>query len=189
MNELIFRGKDKFRPSWSDFGLLAVILAAQLVIGYERLGLVPTLLIVAGTLVIAVPSRFATMRCWSRVGADGITLCWGLGRGRTYSWQQIAWIDVRETKGFGMSEGTRAARIHTVDGRRRSLPALQSSTFYPSADFDTDFRRVVNWWELSTEPGERVRPGAQVRDRLTPVKVGLLASVVLGAVILVDVLR
>ncbi|MFF2545208.1 PH domain-containing protein [Kitasatospora sp. NPDC058063] len=185
MNELIFRGKDKFRPSWTDFALLAIVVAAQVLIGYKRLGLTPMLLLVAGTLLLAVPGRASARRCWSRVDAEGITVCWGFGRGRTYSWQEIRWIDVRETTGFGT--GTRAARLHTVDGRRRSLPALQSSTFYPSSDFDVDFRRVVNWWKHSTDPSRRVPPQHQARDRMTPRTIGVLGTVVLGLVVFAGV--
>ncbi|MFJ6617807.1 hypothetical protein ACIQOW_09590 [Kitasatospora sp. NPDC091335] len=180
MNELIFRGKDMFRPSWSNLAPLILLVVTQLVLGYLKLGAVATILLVAGTLALVIPGFAISLRSWSRVGADGITICWGLGRGRTYSWQEIRWIDVRETKGNGTSSS--AARFHATDGRRRSLPGLQTSTYYPLSDFEVNFQRVVNWWEYSTDPTQRVRPEKQFRDRLTPTVIAVLATIVISAV-------
>ncbi|MEV7188052.1 hypothetical protein [Kitasatospora sp. NPDC093102] len=176
MNELIFRGKDLFRPSWSTFAVPLLALTAESVFCYVKFGALVTVLVLAGILLVAVPAWALVLRSWSRVGADGITLCWGVGSGRTYAWEEVRWVDVREVKGNGTS--TRSARIHLADGRRRSLPGLGSSTMYPSESFDTDYRRVVNWWEHSTPPTQRVRPQKHFRDRLTPTAVGMVLGLV-----------
>ncbi|MFD8785446.1 PH domain-containing protein [Kitasatospora sp. NPDC059599] len=180
MNELIFRGKDLFRPSWSNLAPLLAVLTLQLVFGGMKLGALSTLWLVLGTLVLGGAGFAVGWRSWSRVGADGVTVCWGIGRGRTYPWQDIRWVDVRETKGNGMT--SHAARIFLTDGRRRSLPGLQTSAIYPAADFGVNFQQVVNWWEYSTHATQRIRPEKQFRDRLTPTVVGLLLGLVIVAV-------
>ncbi|MEU3568441.1 hypothetical protein AB0E96_08440 [Kitasatospora sp. NPDC036755] len=189
MNELIFRGKDLFRPSWSTFAVPLLALAALAVLGFRELGALGTGLLTAATVLVAVPAWILTLRSWSRVGADGITVCWGIGGGRTYAWEEVRWLDVREFNGNGMS--TRSARIHLASGRRRSLPGLGSSTRFPNKGFDTDYRRVVNWWEYSTPPEQRVLPRRRFRDRVTPVAVGLgLGLVTLPlVVVIVSVMR
>jgi Protein of unknown function (DUF2581). len=138
--------------------------------------------------VLAGLGLCVVLRSWTTVGVAGITICWGIGRGRTYSWQEIQWIDVRETKsGYGR---TLVARITLADGRRRSLPALQHSTQYPDPDFHVDFQRVVNWWKLSTDPAARFQPPKRLRNRLTPTVVGLilglLITVIIGLVVIVE---
>ncbi|GAB7183992.1 hypothetical protein ATKI12_3823 [Kitasatospora sp. Ki12] len=184
VNELIFRGKDLFRPSWSNLGPLVIVLVLQLAIGSTHLGAMGTFWLVLGTLVLAGGSFALSWRCWSRVDAQGVTICWGLGRGRTYPWPEIRWVDVRETKGNGTASSS--ARIFLAGGRRRSLPGLQTSSIYPAAEFDVNFQRLVNWWEYSTHPTWRIRPAKQFRDRLTPTVVGLLlAFVIVTAVVLV----
>ncbi|MFJ9444521.1 hypothetical protein ACIRRH_21965 [Kitasatospora sp. NPDC101235] len=183
MNELIFRGKDLFRPSWSTFAVPLLALAVETVIGYVKLGAFGMTLLLAGTVLIAVPAWILVLRSWSRVGADGITVNWGLGSGRTYAWQEVRWIDVRETKGNGTA--TYAARIHLAGGRRRSLPGLSSSTMYPGRNFEADFRRLLDWWKHSTDPAQRVQPQKQFRDRLTPTVVGVVLALVLIPVIYV----
>ncbi|GII57931.1 hypothetical protein Pth03_63200 [Planotetraspora thailandica] len=126
------------------------------------------------------------LRSRTTVGAVGITISRGLGRGRTYPWQKIQWIDVRETKSqYGTSL---TARITLTDGRRRSLPALQHSTWYPDPDFQVDFQRVVNWWELSTDPAARFQPPKKLRNRLTPPVVGLILGLLTVVVIAFGVL-
>ncbi|MEU9044870.1 MULTISPECIES: PH domain-containing protein [unclassified Kitasatospora] len=185
MNELIFRGKDLFRPSWSNLGPLLVVIVLQLVFGGMKLGTWGALWLVLGTLVLAVPAFVLSWRCWSRVGGDGVTVCWGVGRGRTYPWHEVRWIDVRETKSNGST--SYAARIHLTDGRRRSLPGLQTSAIYPAADFEVNFRRLVNWWEYSTDATQRVKPAKQFRDRLTPTVIGVLVGIVVVVVVFVVV--
>jgi hypothetical protein len=138
-----------------------------------------------GTAVLAVLGLCMVLRSWTTVGVAGITICWGIGRGRTYSWQEIRWIDVRETKSqYGR---TLAARITLTDGRRRSLPALQHSTPYPDPNFHVDFQRVVNWWELSTDPAARFQPPKKLRDRLTPTMVGLILGLPITVIIVLVV--
>lgn len=180
VNELIFRGKDLFRPSWSNLLPLLLVLVTQLVLGESKLGSTGTLWLILGTLALCVPTFVLSWRSWSRVGADGVTVCWGLGRGRTYPWHEIKWVDVRETKANGSVSS--AARIFMTNGRRRSLPGLATSRIYPAADFQTNVQRLVNWWEYSTHPTQRVKPPKQFRDRLTPTVLGVLGTIVIAAV-------
>ncbi|MGV9268539.1 hypothetical protein ACWDRR_28170 [Kitasatospora sp. NPDC003701] len=181
MNELIFRGKDRYRPSWPQLGFLGVLLVAQGALAVFRLGAVGFFWMVGGTAAIVGPALLISRRCWSSVGAAGITICWGIGRrGRTYPWQEIRWIDVRETKSqYGSSF---AVRMTMVGGKRRTLPGLQHSDTYPAPDFDEQFHRVVNWWELSTDQAARVRPPKQLRDRLTPTVAGVVAGILIAVV-------
>ncbi|MFJ9844054.1 hypothetical protein ACIRYZ_27050 [Kitasatospora sp. NPDC101155] len=177
MNELVFRGKDMFRPSWSHLSVVLLALAALEGVTVLKLGVAAMYWISSGTLALALPAFVVAWRSWSRAGADGVTVCWGIGSGRTYPWQEIRWIGVRESKG----NGTRsyAARIFLVDGRRRSLPGLQTSTLYPIEEFQTNVQRVLDWWESSTPGAERVQPRKQVRDWITPQVAGVLLAVVL----------
>ncbi|WP_327681816.1 hypothetical protein [Kitasatospora sp. NBC_00458] len=181
MDELIFRGKDRHRTSKSRLFLALLILVVEGALSVTVLGPSWTCALIAGTAVLLAPVVYIASRSWSRVGAAGITVCWGLGRGRTHPWHEIRWIDVRRTE--GQSGDVLAARIFLADGRRRALPGLQHSEMYPDPDFDVDFRRVVNWWELSTDEASRVQPPKRPRDRLTPAVAGLLLSVVLTVVV------
>ncbi|AUY51066.1 hypothetical protein C2142_21370 [Streptomyces sp. CB01881] len=152
----------------------------------DKLGPAPTWWLIAATAVLGGAGFLVTFRSWTTVGAEGITICWGIGRGRTYPWKEIRWIDVRD--GSNAMETSRAVRMFLASGRRRSLPGLMHSDTYPAPDFDEQFHRVVNWWELSTDPADRVQPRKQFRDRLTPTVVGivltLLITVVVGLVVL-----
>ncbi|MFD3451336.1 PH domain-containing protein [Streptomyces sp. NPDC058691] len=137
---------------------------------------------VYGVIVALLGLAFClTRRSRTTVGADGITISWGVGRGRTHPWDQIQWIDMRETRG---RHGTvRTARITLTDGRRRSLPTLSHSELHPNPDLAANFQRVVSWWELSTDQTTRVQWPIRPRDRLTPEAFG----VVLGLVITVGI--
>ncbi|WP_331742848.1 hypothetical protein [Kitasatospora sp. NBC_01300] len=180
MNELIFRGKDLYgHAKYTRLAMLGALLVVQVAFGAYRLGAVATYWMVGATLAVAAPLALMVQRSWSRVGADGVTVCWGLGRGRTHSWQDISWVDVRETKSrqYGNS---RAARIFLADGRRRSLPGLQDSATYPRPDFDADVQRVLNWWEHSTHQDTRIQPARKLRDRLSPTVIGVLAGIVIA---------
>ncbi|MEV8329021.1 hypothetical protein [Kitasatospora sp. NPDC056731] len=182
MNELIFRGKDLYgHAKYTRLALLGALLVIQAVFGAYRLGVVATCWMVGATIVIVAPLALMVQRSWSRVGADGVTICWGLGRGRTHAWQDIRWVDVRETKNrqYGNS---RAARIFLAGGRRRSLPGLQDSSTYPRPDFDVDVQRVLNWWELSTHQDTRIRPARSLRDRVSPTVVGVLLGIAIAVV-------
>ncbi|MFJ9447339.1 PH domain-containing protein [Kitasatospora sp. NPDC101235] len=185
MNELIFRGKDRFSPDLADLALLLMVITAEVLAGRMKFHFGPGLMIllVGGTVLLVAGSRLIAMRYLVRVNADGVTVSWGLGRGRTYSWQQISWIDVSEIQGRGTT--TRVARIHTTDGRRHWLSTLVTSGFNPSEDFDADFRRVVDWWKHSTSPSRRVRPEKQFRDKITPTKIGVVGTVVFAVILFV----
>lgn len=184
MNELTFRGKDRLRVSWPHFVVVCAVVVASGVLAYHRLGGVTFSWVTGGMLAFAGLTILLTLRSWTKVGAAGITIYWGIGRRRTYSWQEIRWIDVREiTGGAGSSL---AVRITLVDGRRRSLPALQQSSVYVQPTFYADFQRVVNWWKASTEPAARFQPPKGVRDRVTPgvagLVLGVLTIVIIGLV-------
>lgn len=142
---------------------------------------------VSGTLLVLWGVSFFLVRhSGTTVGADGITISWGMGRGRTHAWNQIRWINVRETR---TNSGTvRTARITLAGGQRRSLPALSHSNLYPLPDFDTDVQRVINWWELSTDPATRIQPPKPPRDRITPQALGVILGLVITAVIVLVVL-
>jgi hypothetical protein len=162
-------------------------LVAEGALAFFRLGVVGFCWLLGGTAALAGLGISMVLRSWTTVGAAGITICWGIRRGRTYPWQEIRWIDVRETTSqYGTSL---SARITLADGRRRSLPALQHSTRYPDPGFDMDFQRVVNWWKLSTDPAARFQPPKRLRNRLTPTAVGLilglLITVIIGLVVIV----
>ncbi|MEV5705726.1 PH domain-containing protein [Actinoallomurus sp. NPDC052274] len=185
MNELSFRGKDRYHPSWPHFTALGLGLVVEGGFAFYRLGVVACCWLLLGTVALVGLGISMALRSWTTVGAAGITICWGIGRGRTYSWQEIRWIDVRETKSqYGTAL---AARITLADGRRRSLPALQHSTRYPDPDFQVDFQRVVNWWELNTESAARFQPPKRLRNRLTPQAIGLILGLLITIVIVLGV--
>ncbi|MBD0694582.1 hypothetical protein [Streptomyces sp. CBMA123] len=185
MNELVFRGKDLFRPSKPHLIGAACFFLLAVSAGLLRSGPVFAAWSLAAVLVLFAPVFYSSWRGWSRVGPDGVTICWGFGAGRTYSWQEIRWVDVRETPINGVTGGggtARAARIFTTTGRRRSLPGLAWSPMYPARDFDVNVRRLRDWWESSTEEAQRVRPAKQFRDRLTPTTVAIVALVLIAVV-------
>lgn len=173
--ELNYPSGGRSRPAKSSLAMALVLLAVEGVAAFVGLGAVGFCWLVGGTIALFTPLVLLSCRSWSRVGADGITICWGLGHGRTYPWHEIQWIDVRETK--GRDSTSYAVRMFVLGGRRRSLPGLYRSGMHPAPDFDEQFQRVVNWWELSTDQTTRVRPSKQFRDRLTPTVVGLVVSV------------
>ncbi|WP_406194853.1 hypothetical protein OH807_06125 [Kitasatospora sp. NBC_01560] len=152
----------------------------------SQFGMVGASWILGGTIVLLTPLALVGSRGWSRIGADGITICWGLGRGRTYPWHAIRWIDKRKTQ--SQDGSAYAVRMFLEGGRRRSLPGLYHSALHPADDFDEQFQRVVNWWELSTDPAGRVQPQKQFRDRLTPVVIGAVVVIVVAAVVALVIL-
>ena len=186
VNELSFRGKDRYHPSWSQFAGLGLVLVVEGVLAFFRLGVVGFCWLLGGTAVLAGLGISTALRSWTTVGATGITICWGIGRGRTYAWQQIRWIDVRETK--SRSGTSLAARITLANGRRRSLPALQHSAWYPDPDFHVDFRRVVDWWKLSTDPATRFQPPKRLWSRLSPTAVGFILGLLITVIIVLAVI-
>ncbi|MEK2491332.1 hypothetical protein WN990_17435 [Kitasatospora purpeofusca] len=187
MDELIFRGRDRYRPSRSQLVLLLVLLVAQGFAAAHGLGTVGFLWLAAGTLALCGLGLWTTVRCWSRVGPEGITICWGFGRGRTYPWDRIRWIDVRtlDTQGGTSSQ----VRMFLAGGRRRALPGLLHSDLYPSEDFDEQYHRFRNWWELNTEAPARVEPVRRFRDRITPTVAAFVVVLLVCAVAAVVILR
>ncbi|MCO5968227.1 PH domain-containing protein [Actinoallomurus soli] len=160
-------------------------MAVEGAFAFYRLGVVGSCWLLGGTAALVGLGVSMARRSGTTVGAAGITISWGLGRGRLYSWQEIRWIDVRETKS---QQGTAlSARITLADGRRRSLPALQHSTQYPDPDFQVDFQRVVTWWESSTEPAARFRPPERMRYKLTPQAVGLILGLLITIIVVLGV--
>ncbi|WP_406202324.1 hypothetical protein OH807_23850 [Kitasatospora sp. NBC_01560] len=180
MNELIFRAKDRYRPSWSHLVAILVVFGAQGALAAVKLGPTGGAWLIGGTIALMAPLGVIAFRSWSSVGPAGITICWGLGRGRTYPWHEVRWIDVREVE--SQAGDSRAARMFLTTGRRRALPGLQHSDMYPDPDFDVDFRRVVNWWELSTDASLRVPPEKGLRDRITPTVFAVLATILIAVV-------
>ncbi|MFD5918199.1 hypothetical protein ACFVYP_25955 [Kitasatospora sp. NPDC058201] len=180
MSELIFRGRDRYRPARSHLLLAIVVFVFEGTFASVTLGPVWAFWLIGGTIAVLAPVAYCAFRSWSRVGPAGVTICWGIGRGRTYAWQEVQWIDTRETDSrYGSST---VARMFLVGGRRRSLPGLQHSDMYPDPEFGADYRRVVDWWELSTDQGARVRPPRSLRDRISPVMLGFILAVVFAVV-------
>ncbi|MEU9019700.1 PH domain-containing protein [Actinomadura sp. NPDC048394] len=185
MNELCFRGRDRYRPSWPHFAALGLGLVVEGALAFSRLGVVGSCSLLGGTALLAGLGIALGLRSWTSVGPAGITICRGLGRGRVHPWREIRWIDVRETKS---QYGTvLAARITLADGRRRSLPALQHSTRYPDPDFQVDFQRVLNWWETSTDAAARSRPPERARKQATPQTIGLVLGVLITVIVVLGV--
>jgi hypothetical protein len=179
VKELIFRGKDRYRPSWSVLSGVGLVLILQLVIGYPRLGAVGVCWLVGLSAAALVLSIGAAVRSWTTVGPAGIAICWGIGRrGHTYRWQEIRWIDVRQ--GTGASSEARAIRITLANGRRRTLPAVRHTSAYPQPTFHADFRRVVEWWERRTDPAARFQPPKTLRSRLGPVMPGVIIALLIA---------
>ncbi|GGY13125.1 hypothetical protein [Streptomyces xanthochromogenes] len=180
MDELSFRGPGQVRVSRTHFVWAAVGVLVEAIGAYVQLGAVGMCWLVGATVVFLGLPILSWLRSRCTVGVDGIFICWGLGRGRTYPWREIRWIDVRETKGNAGSTAL-AVRIFTTSGRRRSLPGLQHNGVYPSPSFHADYARVVRWWERSTEVEARVRPTKQARDWFSPAVVGVLLTISLIA--------
>lgn len=185
MNELTFRGKDRYHPSWRHLWLVILALVVEGAASFSELGVVGFYWLFGVTVVLiglGVPLAF---RSWTTVGAAGITICRGIGRGHTHPWHEIRWIEVHETRS---EHGTSlTARITLANGRRRSLPAVQHSTQYPDPDFGVNFGQIANWWEMSTDPSARFRPPGRLRDRLTPTGVGVILGLLIAAVLFVYV--
>lgn len=174
MKELSFLGKDRYRPIWPVLLILGLVLIGEAVYAFYRLGGVVGSCWLVGVTAASVGLGIgAAFRSWTTVGPAGITVCRGIGRrGHTYPWQEIRWIDVRETNS---RYGTfLVARITVANGRRRSLPALRHGGMYPQPTFHADFRQVLKWWELSTDPAARFLPPETLLSRLAPRMLGVI---------------
>ena len=187
MNDLSFQGRDRYRGLvWAPVWVLVAGESLGAFCAYLRLGNGVALCWIAGVIAVAVGlGIYIAYRSWTTVDAAGITICRGIGRrGRTYRWQEIRWIDIRESK---TRSGTAlAVRISLADGRRRGLPALAHSGLDPDPYFQRDFARVVKWWELSTDPATRfVPPDTQFSRRAPTVLGAILVMLIAGTVVLV----
>ncbi|MFI0901452.1 hypothetical protein [Streptomyces sp. NPDC020983] len=170
---------------WPHGAGAGTVLLAEAAGAYSQLGWAGVCWLCGGTLLIVAVCAFMAKRCTTGVGADGITVSWGFGDGRTYPWHDIRWLYVYRGNG-GQLDG-RTARMVLADGRHRSLPALATSSAYPGSTFDSDFRRVVRWWEASTDPAERFLPPPTLRQRIPPQWWGVIATLVVTAGLVVGV--
>jgi hypothetical protein len=176
VDELSFRGKERFRGvSWRGLAATGTGLLVEGAFAFFRLGFVWFCCRFGGTLAFVAACFGVAQRSMTTVGADGITISWGLGDRRTYPWHEIRWLYVWEgSAGHGTSL---VAKMVLADGRERYLPAVAASSVYPSPDFHADFQRVVRWWEAATAPSERFRPPA--RRRVSPQAWGMILGVVI----------
>lgn len=181
--ELIFRGKDRIRPSWRVFSVVGLVLIVRAIIGHVG---VVGLCLLAGLTAAVVGLGIGAAR---RGGA-------GPGSGRKESPSAGASGGVVEPFLGRRSDGSTswessgahlgcAARITLANGRRLRLPALASTSAYPQPTFPEDFRRVVAWWEFSTDPAARFQPRLTLRTRLAPYMPGVTIAllIVVGVVI------
>lgn len=180
--ELSFRGKDRNRISWRNASGVLAFVAIELALSVVRLGFVGSCWVLGGTVVLAGLIFVSLRRSWTVVGAEGISTSWGFGRGRTYPWADIRWVEVRETR--SQTGSTQTVRITLADNRRRSLPALANSAIYPDAHFELNVARIMTRWRANTTDASRYRPPEKRYQRLSPNAWGYL----IGAVILVVVL-
>ncbi|WP_328956007.1 hypothetical protein [Kitasatospora purpeofusca] len=187
MDELTFRSKDRFRWSWHFAALVGVAAAAAGARAVHDFGAAGLAWAIGGTAALALPALLLRGR-WSTVGPSGITFHRPLARhGRTYPWHEIQWLEVYATdRRFGEF---RTLQVHFADGRSRFLNGLVQDRTHPSPGFDTDVRRVRNWWELNTDASARVEPVRQFRDRITVTVAAVLATLVIAAVAAVIVFR
>ncbi|MFE6501923.1 hypothetical protein [Kitasatospora sp. NPDC057738] len=182
MNEVIFRAKDLIRPA----GIAALVLALVLETAFGLFALTDlgTVLLVAMTLALALPFLLVALRAWTGVGAEGITVNRGFGPGRTYSWQQISWVEVRRyPAGDSYSY---ALRIHLTNGRSRLLPGLGTDKYHSTTEFLANTRQVMDRWERNTAPDRRVEPRPRPRlwDVLSVPVIGLALGAAFVAVVL-----
>jgi hypothetical protein len=174
VNELTFRGKDRYRGvTWRGVAAAGAGLLVEGVFAFVKLGFGWFCCLFGGTLAFVAVLFAVAQRSMTTVGADGITIRWGFGDRRTYPWHQIRWVYVWQ--GTGEHSTSLAAKMVLADGRERYLPALAANSVYPSPGFPADFQEVVRWWEASTDPAERFRP--PVRRRSSPQVWGLILGV------------
>jgi hypothetical protein len=180
--ELSFRGRDRSRISWSRASGVLAFMAIELALLMIRVGFVGSCWILGATVALFGLGFVLTRRSRTTVGAEGISISWGFGRGRRYPWADIRWIEVNETR--GRTGTVQTVRITLADSRRRSLPALANSAMYPDGHFELNVARVMTRWRANTTGESRYRPPEKWYQRLSPNAWGYLV----GAVILVVVL-
>lgn len=186
VQELNFRGRDRYNPSWPHFTGLLAFVVIEGAVSAAKLPAAGVCWLLGCTAVLIGLGLCSLLRSRTAVGPEGITVSWGFGRGRTYAWQDVSWIGVRDTQ--SRHGDSRVARITLTTGRRRSLPALQHSTMYPDPEFDANVARIVAWWESATAPSQRVDLPLRGGQRLSPQTVGLLLGVLIVAVVIAAVL-
>lgn len=191
VQELSFRGRDRYHPSWPAFAGVAVVVVVEGVVAAVKLGAVGVGWLVGGTVLLVTAGVWSLRHCRTAVGPEGITVSWGFGRGRTYRWGDIRWVHIRDSNS-PQQGASRTARITLADGRRRSLPALQHSAMYPDPCFDANYERVVKWWIAATTPSSRFQPPLRPLQRMSPQTLGVLLGmvisvVIVGVVILVEI--
>lgn len=185
MDELSFRGKDRYRVSWGGVAAVGAGLVVEAAFTLFRMGFGWFCWLFGGTLVVVAACAALARRSVTTVGADGITVGWGLGQGRTYHWHDIRWLYVwQQDAGLGSAS---TVRMILTDGRHRSLTGLASSSVYPNPDFHHDFARVVQWWEASTDPAERFQPPPKLRHRVSPQILGLVIGLVVSVAVVLGV--
>lgn len=175
--ELRFLGRDCYRLSRSNAGVVVAGLLGEQVFSVIRLGFVGSCWMLAGTVALVGCCLVPLRRSRTSVGAEGISISWGFGRGRTYPWTEIRWVEVHETRnGNGTAQ---TVRITLADSRRRSLPAVQNSTIYPDRGFEMNVARIMTRWHAHTTEAARYKPPEKWRQRLSPTAWGCLVGVAL----------
>ncbi|MEZ0066758.1 hypothetical protein ABIA32_002770 [Streptacidiphilus sp. MAP12-20] len=179
MTELHFSNRGRPRPRLAQLATVLVVCTVQVVILIARMGskgIYVALALALLVLLLCVVQRHSS----TGVGPEGITVDWGLGRGRTFGWQEIRWIEVRTNRTqYGTSL---TVRITLSSGRRRSLPAVSSSELYPDPDLSTKFEQIVAYWELHSDAATRLTapPRRGWRLRLRGLGLAALAVACLG---------
>ena len=159
MDELCFRGKDRFRSNKVvRIVPVSTVLLAAIVAGLTG-GFAAAGSLVAVCVAVGVPAFVLSWRCWTRVGPSGIATFWGGSRGRTWTWDRISWIEVRSVGLPGSA--TYAVRFTLTDGRAKNLPGLGTSPLYPDPEFADKVGRLITCWELHTDPSSRTPPQAR----------------------------
>ncbi|MBC2873911.1 MULTISPECIES: PH domain-containing protein [Streptomyces] len=164
MDELVFGRKGRNRPSWVRFAVLIAVLAGQLTLAHRAFEATVFRWLLGVAVVVVGGSLFVALRSRTVVGAAGVTVSWGVGRGRTHPWHEIRSVDLCES-GSG-DRPSLSVRITLSSGWQRSLPGLRRGSWYPAPELETDYRRITDWWELGTEGGTRVGTAGRRRDRL-----------------------
>ncbi|WP_433887746.1 PH domain-containing protein [Streptomyces sp. CA-111067] len=182
-----FLGRDRYRISWPNATGALAFVALEMVVTLLRLGFVGSCWVAAGTVVLISLILVVLRRSRTAVGAEGISISWGFGRGRTYPWADIRWVEVRETQ--SRTGRAQTVRITLADSRRRSLPAVQNSTMYPDRDFELNVARIMTRWRANTTEESRYRPPEKRYQRLSPNAWGyIIGGVILVVVLLVTVI-
>ncbi|WP_327287719.1 hypothetical protein [Streptomyces sp. NBC_01198] len=189
-HELTFWGRDQFRNAqWSTIIPMLAGLLIEGALSFLQLGAVAAGWLMGGTLALLGLIVVSVCRRRTTFSTAGVTICAGFGRGRTHPWQDIRWVGVhRESNQHG---DYALLRVTFANGRTRSLPGLGRSTLHPVPDFEANCRKVIRWWEASTDPSMRFHPqGKNWLYRKTPeelarILVPIAAFIIIAVVLLV----